>query len=377
MRRFLLLLAFAGATANAAESKLSWEEWSPAAFARAKQEKRFLILDLHAVWCHWCHVMDETTYKDPRVLKLLAEKYVTVGVDQDARPDLSNRYEDFGWPATIVFDGDGNEIVKRRGYLPPDQMVSILQAIIDDPSPGPSVQAEKPVAYAADAVISPERRAELEKSVVAGYDHKLGGWGITQKYLYWDAVEYCLDRAAAGDKDAEKMARDSMRLQLQLIDPVWGGVYQYSAEGDWKHPHFEKIMQTQAQNMRIYARIFAQWKNPVDLKAARDIQRFIATFLTSPEGAFYTSMDADLKPGVHAEGYFKLSDAARRKQGIPRIDKHIYARENGWMIESLVALHDATGDPATLAQARRAAEWIIAHRALPDGGFRHDEDRKS
>ncbi len=373
MKRLALVLVLVCASLHAAEPALKWEGWSPAAFARAKQEKRFVILDLHAVWCHWCHVMDETTYKDPRVLKLLAEKYVTVGVDQDTRPDLSNRYEDYGWPATIVFDGDGNEIVKRRGYLPPDQMASMLQAIIDDPSPGPSVREEKPVTYTADAVISPERRGELEKAVVAGYDRKLSGWGVTQKYLYWDAVEVCLDRAAAGDKDAEKMARDSMRRQLQLIDPVWGGVYQYSAEGDWKHPHFEKIMQTQAQNMRIYARIFAQWKNPADLKAARDIQRFVATFLTSPEGAFYTSMDADLKPGVHAEGYFKLGDAARRKKGLPRIDQHIYARENGWMIEALVALHDATGDAATLAQAKRAAEWILANRALPDRGFRHDE----
>jgi uncharacterized protein YyaL (SSP411 family) len=132
-------------------------------------------------------------------------------------------------------------------------------------------------------------------------------------------------------------------------------------------------MQVQAQNMRIYARAYAQWKNPEYLKAARDIQRFITTFLTSPDGAFYTSMDADLKPGEHAEGYFKLGDAARRKKGIPRIDKHVYARENGWMIEGLVALHDAASDESALTQAKRAADWIIANRSLPGGGFRHDE----
>ncbi len=326
MKRLVLLLLLAVASAHAADSKIPWQQWSPAAFAKAKQENKFVILDLHAVWCHWCHVMDETTYKDPRVIKLLAEKYVPVEVDQDSRPDISNRYEDFGWPATIVFNGDGQEIVKRRGYLTPDEMVSMLQAIIDDPTPGPSVRKEAEVTYAKDGVMPAERRAELAKVVTDGYDRKLGGWGFNQKYLYWDAVERALDLAAAGDKDAEKMARDTLRLQLQLIDPVWGGVYQYSAEGDWKHPHFEKIMQVQAQNMRIYARAYAQWKNPEYLKAARDIQRFIATFLTSPDGAFYTSMDADLKPGQHAEGYFKLGDAARRKKGIPRIDKHILLR---------------------------------------------------
>jgi uncharacterized protein YyaL (SSP411 family) len=373
MNRFVVLLILVCASAKAADSKIPWEEWSPAAFAKAKQENKFVILDLHAVWCHWCHVMDETTYKDPRVIKLLADRYVPVGVDQDSRPDISNRYEDFGWPATIVFNGDGQEIVKRRGYLTPDEMASMLQAIIDDPTPGPSVREEKPVTYAKDGVVSPERSADLAQIVAAGYDRKLGGWGFNQKYLYWDAVERCLDLAAAGDKDAEKMARDTLRLQLQLIDPVWGGVYQYSAEGDWKHPHFEKIMQVQAQNMRIYARAYAQWKNPEYLKAAHDIQRFITTFLTSPDGAFYTSMDADLKPGEHAEGYFKLGDAARRKKGIPRIDKHIYARENGWMIEGLLALHDASGDEDALARAKRAADWIMANRSLSGGGFRHDE----
>ena len=376
MRTRLVVLALACATAAFAQAeppKIAWQEWSPAAFEQAKREKRFVILDLHAGWCHWCHVMDETTYRDPRVVKLIAERFVPVGVDQDSRPDLANRYEDYGWPATIVLDAEGNEIVKRRGYRTPDEMASMLQAIIDDPTPGPSVQVEKTVAFASDAVISPERRRELEAAFVAGYDRKLGGWGFNQKYLYWDGVEYSLDLAATGDRDAEKRARDTLRAQLQLVDPSWGGVYQYSAEGDWKHPHFEKIMQMQAQNMRIYARAFAQWKNPADLKAARDINRFVATFLTSPDGAFYTSMDADLKPGVQAEGYFRLSDAARRKKGIPRIDKHIYARENGWMIDALVALHDATGDESALAQARRAAGWIVANRALPDGGFRHDD----
>ena len=376
MRTRLVVLALACATApfvRAEPPKIAWQEWSPTAFEQAKREKRFVILDLHAGWCHWCHVMDETTYRDPRVVKLIAERFVPVGVDQDSRPDLANRYEDYGWPATIVFDAEGNEIVKRRGYRTPDEMASMLQAIIDDPTPGPSVSVEKTVAFASDAVISPERRRELETAFLAGYDRKLGGWGFNQKYLYWDGVEYSLDLAATGDRDAEKRARNTLRAQLQLIDPVWGGVYQYSAEGDWKHPHFEKIMQMQAQNMRIYARAFAQWKYPADLKAARDIQRFVATFLTSPDGAFYTSMDADLKPGAHAAGYFKLGDAARRRKGIPRVDKHIYARENGWMIEALVALHDATGDAATLAQARRAADWMMARRALSDGGFRHDD----
>src|SRR5579872_5789047 len=142
----LTLLIFAGplhaSGAKAESRKLEWHPWSESIFAQAKEQHRFVLLDLEAVWCHWCHVMDEVTYRDADVVRLLKAKYILVKVDQDSRPDLSNRYEDYGWPATIVFDGKKHEIVKRQGYLPPKMMASMLQAIIDDPTPGPSVGAE-------------------------------------------------------------------------------------------------------------------------------------------------------------------------------------------------------------------------------------------
>ena len=119
--------------------ELKWSDWGDDLFTRAAAEKRFVILDLEAVWCHWCHVMEKTTYADPEVKSLLAEKYLPVRVDQDANPDLSSRYGDWGWPATIVFGPDGTEIVKIRGYIEPPRMQALLKAIIDDPSPGPSV----------------------------------------------------------------------------------------------------------------------------------------------------------------------------------------------------------------------------------------------
>ena len=172
--------------------------------------------------------------------------------------------------------------------------------------------------------------------------------------------------------ELERMARETLDAQRQLIDPVWGGVYQYSTDGDWKHPHFEKIMQMQAENLRIYAQAYALWKEPAYLEAARKIRGYLRNFLTSPDGAFYTSQDADLVQGEHSADYFALSDADRRKRGIPRIDQHIYARENGWAINALATLYSVTGDESALADAVRAAEWIIANRALPGGGFRHD-----
>ncbi len=361
----------ADSPANKASGKLNWLPWSDAVFSQATREQRFVLLDLEAVWCHWCHVMDVTTYRDPKVVALLNRKYVTVRVDQDSRPDLSNRYEDYGWPATVVFDGAGHEIVKRQGYLAPDEMASMLQAIIDDPSPGPSVQAEKEISFPADPLVPNALRAQLEKDYVAAYDAKQGSWGFDQKYLDWDSVEYAMDLAARGDARAEGMAKQTLEAQQQLLDPVWGGVYQYSTDGVWTKPHFEKIMSMQAENLRIYALAYGQWHNPGYLRAAQAVHQYLMTFLTGPDGAFYTSQDADVVAGQHSAEYFALDDKGRRKQGVPRVDTHVYARENGWAITALASLYGVTADPKILDEAVRAADWVTQHRKLPNGGGFH------
>jgi len=352
---------------------IHWEPWSDSIFERAKKENKFVLLDLEAVWCHWCHVMDEKTYGDPKVIQAIQSNYIAVRVDQDSRPDLSNRYEDYGWPATVVFKPDGSEIVKRSGFLPPEEMTSILKAIVKDPTPGPSVEPPKTIHFTQNTSLSPELRKELNGKLVRGYDSKMGGWGTGgQKFLEWDNIDYCLTLAALGNYPAERMARQTLAAQTKLIDPIWGGVYQYSTDGDWDHPHYEKLIQFQGENMRIYAKAFCLWNDMTYLQAAQDVHRFVTDFLTSPEGAFYTSMDADLVPGQHAEGYFELGDAERRKKGIPRIDKHIYSRENGWVICGLAALYGAIGGDPYLEEATKASDWIIANRSLPGGGFRHD-----
>ncbi|HXQ01349.1 MAG TPA: hypothetical protein VN801_00150, partial [Candidatus Udaeobacter sp.] len=161
--------------------------------------------------------------------------------------------------------------------------------------------------------------------------------------------------------------------ELQLMDSAWGGVYQYSTDGDWRHPHFEKIMQRQADDLRIYANAYALWHDKTFLSAAHRIRVFLREFLTSSEGAFYTSQDADLIPGRHGGEYFQLSDAERRTKGVPHVDVHIYSRENGWAIRALAMLGAVSEDKQALADAIRAANWICANRALSWGGFRHDE----
>src|SRR5271167_2336520 len=178
----LAVACFAASPAFAADP-VKWSDWSEDLFVRAAAEKRFVILDLEAAWCHWCHVMEKTTYADPKVEDLLASKYLPVRVDQDANPDLSSRYGDWGWPATIVFAPDGTEIAKIRGYIEPERMQTLLKAVIEDPSPGPSVGEAFEIKPSASVFLTKQKRAELIKNFDASYEDTIGGWGENQKYI--------------------------------------------------------------------------------------------------------------------------------------------------------------------------------------------------
>ncbi|MHC2439613.1 thioredoxin domain-containing protein [Bradyrhizobium sp. USDA 4451] len=372
VRLAAILTLLIASPASAADGP-AWSDWSDDLFARATTEKRFVILDLEAVWCHWCHVMEKTTYADRKVQDLLSAKYLPVRVDQDANPDLSSRYGDWGWPATIVFAPDGTEIAKIRGYIEPERMQALLKAIIDDPSPGPSVGEAFEIKPGASAFLSKAQRAKLTKTFDDSYDDELGGWGENQKYIDADSLDLAISRAEAGDTTATKRARQTLNAAIALIDPVWGGVFQYSEAGSWSHPHFEKIISFQSQYLRQYSQAYAQWKDPKYLASARNIARYLTDFLLSPDGAFYVSQDADLNHDVDGHTYYALADAARRKLGQPRIDQNLYARENGWAISGFAAYYDASNDPKALEIAERAARWVLANRALPVGGFRHGD----
>ncbi len=374
-----LFLALARtATPEEQPTTLHWQPWSDAAFTQARAEHKFVLLDLEAVWCHWCHVMDDITYRDPVVIRLLNQRYVLVKVDQDSRPDFSNRYQDYGWPATVVFAADGSEIVKRQGYIPPRPMSSMLQAIIDERSPGPSVEPETAFHPADEAAIKTETLARVLVEYDKQYDKPESGWGFGHKYLDRDSVEYALRLAGSGNTEYSKRANDTLHNATALLDPVWGGMYQYSVGAHWFEPHFEKLVSIQADALHSYSLAYAQTQNPEDLRAAQSVFRYATDFLRSPtEGAFYVSQDADLHDGEENEPYFKLNDAARRAQGIPRVDRHLYARENGWMIAALCDYYAATGDASALEQPKQAASYVVAHRSLPCGGFRHDESDKA
>jgi uncharacterized protein YyaL (SSP411 family) len=372
------LLAAMSATAAPAPSPIAWHTtWNDALFTQAEKERRYVLLDLHAVWCHWCHVMNDTTYADPEVGRLIDKSYLPVSIDADGDPDLTSRYGNWGWPATIVLASDGTEIVKRRGYLTPQQMASLLQAIVDDPSPGPSIQETAPIPKANKTQLTLAQRLSLLNIYNDLYDAHHGGWGRGHKLVDADSMELAYFEVDSNrislKATGTRRARTTLDNNLQLIDPVWGGVYQYSDTLDWRSPHFEKLMSYQADDLRLYSEAYARWHDPRYLTAANSLFLYVDKFLTAPGGGFYVSQNADVTREITGHDFYGRDDAARRQLGMPKIDTHRYARESGWGIRALAKYSDVTGNQQALQSALKGAQWTLAHRALPHGGFRHDD----
>jgi uncharacterized protein YyaL (SSP411 family) len=372
---------------GAPKEPLAWADFSAATFARARAERRFVVLDGAAEWCHWCHVMEASTYHDPTVRKLLAERFIQVKVDVDSRPDLEERYGDYGWPATVIFSPDAEELGKYRGYIAADRFVEILQAVVDAPpaastaganakaTPGLSKGETRPLApLPEEALAWIERFTKVE--LAEYYDDEQGGWGRSQKAaLAWDNA-WAL--SVAGDAPMRAKVLFTLDRQRALIDPVWGGIYQYSAGSDWAHPHFEKLMTFQAGALDNYASAYALTHAARYLDAARAMRRYIDRFLKSKEGGFYATQDADLNahaPGaryMNGHDYYALDESHRLAAGVPRVDAHEYGKENGLAIAAYVTLFEATGDASALATARAAADRVLATHASPRGGITHD-----
>src|SRR5262249_20692504 len=154
-------------------------------------------------------------------------------------------------------------------------------------TPGPSVRASSEPSWSALGALTPSLRAELAALHTDTYDGKRGSWGFGHKYIDAESLEYALARARGGDRAPRRWARPTLAAGLALVDPAWGGVYQYSTGGNWKEPHLEKIVSMQASNLRGYALGWRLFRDARFLDTARSIRGYLNAFLRSPDGAYY------------------------------------------------------------------------------------------
>jgi len=368
-----------------AHASFTWHDWTPESFATAARERRILLVNVAASWCHWCHVMDHETYADPRVAALLRDHFMPIRVDADARPDLAERYAEWGWPATAVLTSDARPVLELRGFQDPDEFAELLQSLVTDQSSG-KLQGRRPAPLPPPQntdLVALRRAAEAQLDPL--YDLELGGWGRKQKYPLAALDELSLLRARVfAAPDWQARALTTIAAEIQLIDPVWGGMYQYSVAGVWDQPHYEKIGAIQAGALESLARAHrrtgdARWRDAAHLQ-----RRYVLGPMQHPEGGFFTSQDADLQrpnqPPIPGRDYYAKTDAARRALGVPRIDEHRYADINGRVISALCQLHasvpgpDGAPDHEALTAALKAGERLISAHRDPRGAYRHDAD---
>jgi len=375
-----LLLTSCGGAASASPASpdahaeaLPWSDWSREAFERARREQRPILLSVQAGWCHWCHVMNDVTYRDPEVVRRLSREFVLIRADGDARPDLAERYRRYAWPATVFLAPDGTRILALRGYRPPDRFAAILDDVLAAHADGRALQeaagASEPPAEDLAAI-----RASLTAQLDGMYDEEGGGWGRRQRYPFAAPVEHALYRAAVDSEPAwAERAYFTLEQYARLIDPVWGGMYQYSIPNVWDRPHFEKIVPVQAGALRAFAAAYRASGERRWLEHADAIHRYLREHLRADDGAFFASQNADA-PSMPGAEFYALDDGARRAVEPPAVDRHVYASTNGMLIEALVALHVATGRQAPLREALTAARRIVRTHRHDSGAFVHDAE---
>lgn len=339
MKNLILTFGIALITQNISASVgIQWQNMSTEVFKRAKSENKLVLLNLEANWCHWCHVMHNITYSNPDVIKYVNSKYIAVQADQDANPELSIRYRDYGWPATVILNPDGDDLVKRAGYIKPSNFMRLLKSTDKKRTP------EEP--YMSLSHLSLEDHPykmlfeKLEQNFFASLDLKVGGFMQNQKYVEWDTYEFAM--FFSKDPRAKLWIEKSVAGAKQLSDPVWGGVYQYSTHNDWKHLHFEKLLSIQARYIKIFVYHYLYSGNTESLDYAKNIVAYCKRFLMHPNGLFSNAQDADLIKGKHAENYFAMNDSERLKQGIPKIDESTFTNNNAEFSNALMVLYAAT-----------------------------------
>jgi len=344
-------------------AEISWRRWEPAAFEEARTEDKPLLLAISAVWCHWCHVMDETTYSDEAVIRTINERYIPVRVDNDRRPDINARYNMGGWPTTALLTPDGS-ILTGATYVPPQQMQRLLEQIetfyrenkadIQERIPRPSESKRFP-----QTGESSELRASIVTAVLQqirqAYDSEYGGFGSEPKFPQTDLLELLLlEHRVSGDSSAYEMAAKTMLGMSRggMYDHVEGGFFRYSTTRDWSVPHFEKMAEDHAGLMRALTGLIESGKNPEFAATLKSTLGYLQNVLLDPQTGFFAgSQDAD-------EAYYALPLEERRAASAPYVDRTVYANWNADLAAALLGAARVTEDPMTLSIALRVLEGL-------------------
>ncbi|MHB1125630.1 MAG: thioredoxin domain-containing protein [Bacillota bacterium] len=359
--------------------EVRWRRWGEEPFQEAQEQDKLVLLAISGVWCHWCHVMDETTYSDQDVISLINEHFIPVRVDTDQRPDVNNRYNLGGWPTTAFLSSEG-DLLTGSTYLPPGQLKSILRrlSILD-------AGERKTLKEDARALIErtgQEMTGETEpltwdtyitalEEVGRTYDPVYGGFGREPKFPMVETLELALDGwIAGGDARLLRIVTHTLHAMADggMYDPVEGGFFRYSTTRDWTVPHFEKMLEDNAGLLGCLLGVFQAIGDEYFIGIARDVLRFLQNSLYQPDtGAWSGTQDAD-------EEYYALDAEGRKEKTPPYIDRHIYVNWNGQLARNLIRAAWVTGEHHWEDLALNTLEFLLHRCFNEERGMAHYHD---
>lgn len=363
----LILLCFALPNTWASE-EIRWQEWSASTFSQAKAKNRLILINVGHEGCTACRFMEENTFNNPEVIKLVNDNFVAIQVDSEARPDIGERYSDWAWPANAVMRPDAVQVLAFAGSRRPTAYIEILRKVINDHTSG-TLSPDKLAPYGAPQQAESAPLTDLRDQIRGLQDsvfaHKKSG-----VFESAEALRHLLLRSHLyGDSDALIMAKNTLNGLLQQLDQNWGGMF-YASFGNWNNTVPEKRLESQAAALQAYADGYQLTGDQKYREALANVDLYLTSFMRSKQGAFFANQQdrlANLPSDMGMDDYYALNDKQRRFYGIPTIDHAIYSDVNARVILGYVMAFEATGKQSYLDTATQAAKHLLDERQTKTG----------
>ncbi|MBI1228015.1 MAG: DUF255 domain-containing protein [Bacteroidetes bacterium] len=300
-----------------AHNPVHWQPWGEKALAQAKAENKLLLISIGYAACHWCHVMEHESFEDTIVANLMNKHFVCIKVDREERPDVDNVYmtacqlvknSSCGWPLNAFALPDGRPVWAGT-YFPKKNWLEILEyfqnewektpdgmnEFAEQVAQGLAVSDRVPGA-SPDASFSEKTMNSITRQFLQGFDFKKGGRLGAPKFPMPNNYLFLLENYHFNGNEKELKAVTATLDGMAnggIFDQLGGGFARYSTDNDWLVPHFEKMLYDNAQLVSLYSQAFQVTKNLEYQRIVEQTLDFVERELTAPDGAFYSSLDAD------------------------------------------------------------------------------------
>ena len=299
-----------------AHNPVDWYPWGDEAFAKAKKENKMLLISVGYAACHWCHVMEHESYEDTVVANIMNKNFICIKVDREERPDVDQVYMNAaylingngGWPLNALAMPDGKPFFAGT-YYPKNKWMQLLEYFTDlykNQKQKLEEQADHLSKGINDIENVPKNTTSVSFSTTTldemfsalnqKIDMDKGGIKGSMKFPMPSIWEYLLQYYFLNKNDKALKAVETTLQHMAyggIYDQVGGGFSRYATDPDWHAPHFEKMLYDNAQLVSLYSHAFQLTKNPLYKRVVYETIAFVKRELTSPEGGFYSSLDAD------------------------------------------------------------------------------------